>query len=125
VALLISDLYSVQARVKAGELGIIAVTSTKRAQSAPEVPTVAESALPGYEYSGWAGLLAPAGVPKAIVQRMNHEIVEIVNTPEIRRQMSAQAAELVPGSAEDFQKLVDSELKLWRGVAEKGNIRAE
>ncbi len=125
VEMLISDLYSVQARARSGELRIIAVTSSRRAGSAPEVPTVAETPLPGYEFSGWAGLLAPAGVPRAVVQRMNQAVNEITSNPEIRRQMAAQGADLITASVDDFQRLVNSELKLWKSVADKGNIRAE
>ncbi len=125
VDLLISDLYSVQARAKAGELRLLAVTSAKRAGSAPDVPTVAESGLQGYEFSGWAGLLAPASVPRAVVQKLNQAVNEVMSNADIRRQMNAQGADLVASAPEDFQRLVTSELRLWRGVAEKGNIRAD
>lgn len=125
VQLLMSDLYSVQARAKAGDLKILAVTSAARAQSAPSVPTVAEGGVQNYAFSGWAGLLAPAGVPKPIVQRVNREVAEILKNPEIIAKMRAQGAELVGGSPEEFQRLVDAELRLWREVAEKAGIKAE
>jgi tripartite-type tricarboxylate transporter receptor subunit TctC len=115
------ELFSVQNRVRAGELKLIAVTGGSRTEFAPNVPTVAESGLPGFEFGGWAGLLAPAGVPRDILDRVNREVVDIVNTPDVRRQL-AEGAEPTSGTPEDFQRLIESDLKLWQGVAKKSNI---
>jgi tripartite-type tricarboxylate transporter receptor subunit TctC len=125
VDLMFVELASVAKRIESGELKLIAVTGAKRAASAPQVPTVTEAGIPGYSFSGWAGLLAPSGVPPQIVNRMNREVVGVLNVPEIRQRFSAQGVEAVSGTAADFQSLVHSELTLWKAVATKSNIVAE
>ncbi len=125
VDLMFVELASVATRIEAGELKLIAVTGAKRAPSAPQVSTVTEAGIPGYSFSGWAGLLAPSGVSPEIVTRMNREIVGVLSQPEIRQRFSAQGVDPTTGTAADFQRLVHSELTLWKEVATKSNIVAE
>src|SRR5207253_941692 len=79
--------------VKVGKINALAVTSTKRSPATPELPTVAESGLPGYEVINWYGVLAPAGTPKDIVTKLNTEITRIMNLPEVKERLAAQGAE--------------------------------
>lgn len=125
VDLMFVELASVATRIEAGELKLIAVTGSKRAGSAPQVLTVTEAGIPGYSFSGWAGLLAPSGVSPEIVARMNREVAHVLNMPEIRQRFSAQGVDPTTGPAAEFQSLVHSELTLWKAVATKSNIVAE
>ena len=125
VDLMFVELASVATRVASGDLTLIAVTGKKRSEAAPSVPTVSETGIDGYAFSGWAGLLAPAGVPPAIVDRLNREVVAVLNTPEIRQRFNTQGVEAATGTPAEFQSLIDSELKLWKAVATRSNIVAD
>src|SRR5438045_6047608 len=95
---------------KAGKLRALAVTTAKRSSIAPDVPTLAESGLPGFEVGSWQGVFAPAGTPPAIVKRLNSEIVKIINMPEIREKLEALGAEPVGNSQEEFSAMVKAEV---------------
>src|SRR5437764_952865 len=86
---------------KAGKLRALAVTTATRSAVAPDVPTLAESGLPGFEIGSWQGVFAPAGVPPEIVKRLNTEIVKILNQPEVKEKLTAMGAEVVGDSSED------------------------
>jgi len=87
---------------KAGKLRAIAVTTAKRSPVAPDVPTLAESGLPGYEIGSWQGVFAPAGTPPDIVKRLNTEIVKIINMPDVQKRLLELGAEPVGNSSEEF-----------------------
>ena len=95
---------------KAGKLRALAVTTAKRSSIAPDVPTLAESGLPGFEVGSWQGVFAPAGTPPAIVKRLNAEIVKALNLPDVREKLGALGAEIVADSPEEFSALVKSEV---------------
>lgn len=122
VPLTFTDLFSVLAKVKTGEIALIGVTSDRRAEVTPEIPTVAESGLPGYEVSGWAGLVAPAGTPAEVIGLINAETNRIIDAPDMRRRMADLGAELIAGPPESFGRWIDSELTKWRGVIRTANI---
>jgi tripartite-type tricarboxylate transporter receptor subunit TctC len=92
------------------------VTSLKRAGTLPAVPTVAESGVPGYEYSTWYGLLAPARVPRAILDRLNQETVAALKDPEIRQRYLAQGVDPIPSTAAHFAAYIKSETEKWTKV---------
>ncbi|MBI1988868.1 MAG: tripartite tricarboxylate transporter substrate binding protein, partial [Betaproteobacteria bacterium] len=106
-------------------LRALAITSAKRSLAAPELPTVAESGLGGYESSTWFALLAPAGTPREIVTRLNATIVAIGQTPEIRGRLVAQGAEPLGGTPEQVAAFVRSEIEKWRKVVAISGARAE
>ena len=89
------------------------------------MPTVAESGAPGYEIASWWGLLAPAGLPAAIVARLNSEIAGILAQPEAAKRLEADAATPAPSGSADFSRLLASEVERWRRVAREADIRAE
>ena len=122
VSLMLGEPASVVQQVKAGKLRAIAVTSAKRALAMPELPTVAESGVPGYEYSTWYGLLSPAGVPRAIVNRLNKETVAALNDPEIRQRYIAQGVEPIPSTAAHFAAYLKSETEKWSKVIRAAKI---
>jgi tripartite-type tricarboxylate transporter receptor subunit TctC len=102
--------------IKSGKVKAIAITSAKRSPTAPEYPTVAESGLPGYESVSWYGILATAGTPKPVVDRLNAEIRKIVATPEIRDALSNQGAEPVTDTPEEFAAIVRADVAKWAKI---------
>ena len=111
--------------VRAGRLRALAITSAKRSLAAPELPTVAESGLVGYEASTWFALLAPAGTPREIVVRLNAAIATIGQTPEIRDRLVAQGAEPLGGTPEQLGAFIRSEIEKWGKVVAVSGARAE
>jgi tripartite-type tricarboxylate transporter receptor subunit TctC len=106
-------------------LRALAVTTATRSSVAPDVPTLAESGLPGYEIGSWQGVFAPAGVPPAIVKRLNTEIVKILNMPDVKEKLAALGAEVVANSSEDFTTLVKSEVVKWSDVVKKSGAKVD
>jgi tripartite-type tricarboxylate transporter receptor subunit TctC len=116
---------SAMGHVRSGKLRGIAVTSAKRSALVAELPTVAESGLPGYEMVAWQGLLAPKATPVALVQFINREVVTIVNQPDVRKQLSAEGGEPVGNSPDEFARWLKAEVAKWTRVVKEANIRAE
>jgi tripartite-type tricarboxylate transporter receptor subunit TctC len=111
------------AEAKAGKVRVLGVTSAKRAHAAPDVPTVAESAVPGYEATIWFGVLAPAGTPAAIVKRLSQDIQKVVNQPRIREQFST--TEMTPLGPEAFAAHIAREIPKWRKVVTAAKVPTE
>jgi len=112
-------------QVKAGKLRALAVTTPQRSVAAPEVPTLAESGVPGYDYSSWIGLLAPARTPPAIIARLRAETTDIVRTPEMRAILALEGAEPVGNSPEEFAALIGTEVGRWRKVVAAAGIQPD
>jgi tripartite-type tricarboxylate transporter receptor subunit TctC len=110
---------------KNGNLRALAVTTAKRSSVAPEVPTLAESGLPGYEIGSWQGVFAPAGTPPAIVKRLNTEMVKILNMPDVREKLVALGAEPVGNTSEEFTVLVKAEVVKWSDVVKKSGAKVD
>ena len=110
---------------KGGQLRALAVTTARRSPVAPDVPTLAESGLPGYEIGSWQGVFAPAGTPPEIIRRLNAEIVKIIHTPEVRDKLLALGAEPVGDTPEEFAALVRSEVAKWGDVVRKSGARVD
>jgi tripartite-type tricarboxylate transporter receptor subunit TctC len=100
-------------QVKAGKLRALAVTAGKRSALMPELPTISEAALPGYEAIGWFGLAAPAATTRDVVTRLNREAVAVVNAPEVRERLQAIGAEPVGSSPEQFAQFAKAESAKW------------
>ena len=116
VQLMFDNLPSSLGLIKGGKLRAIAVTSTTRAAALPDVPTIAESGLPGFEASSWFGVLAPAGTPHEIVAKLNGAIGTWLATPEAKEKLLAQGAIAAGGSPEDFAQHIDRETAKWAKV---------
>ena len=110
---------------KAGKLRALAVTTAKRSSIAPDVPTLAESGLPGFEVGSWQGVFAPAGTPPAIVKRLNAEIVKALNLPDVREKLAGLGAEIVADSPEEFSALVKAEVVKWADVVKKSGAKVD
>jgi tripartite-type tricarboxylate transporter receptor subunit TctC len=108
-----------------GKLRPLAVTSTKRASLMPSIPTLDESGLPGYDYSGWYGVIAPAGVPSDIIAWLNAVIVKAVNTPEMKESFNKQGREPQTNEPEQFAALIRSELAQNAKLAKLAGLKAE
>jgi len=111
--------------IKAGKLRALAVTSTKRTEALPEVPTVAEAGLPGYDSTQWYGVLAPAGTQPQIVARLHGEIVRALRDPEVGKRLAADGADAVGSSPEEFAAFIKSESEKWAKVASAAGIKPE
>jgi tripartite-type tricarboxylate transporter receptor subunit TctC len=117
--------YSSVPSVKAGKIRALAVTSSSRLPLLPEVPTMAEAGLPGFESYNWQGVVVPAGTPRAIVDRLNREINAILSQPEQRDAILATASEPAGGTPEQFRELIRSETAKWGEVVRAAKIQQE
>ena len=111
--------------IRAGKLRALAVASDKRFPSLPDVPTVAEAGLPGYEASVWWGLVAPAATPPDIVRKLNAETNKALNDPAIAKKLTEQGVVITPGTPEQFGAFIKSQTELWSGVIKSAGIRPD
>jgi tripartite-type tricarboxylate transporter receptor subunit TctC len=111
--------------IRSGKLRALAVTGKRRSPELPEVPTVHEAALPGYEVSPWYGLLAPAGTSRAIITRLNAEVARVVRSAEMREKLASQGAEPGGGTPEDYAAAIRADTATWARVIKDAGIRGE
>jgi tripartite-type tricarboxylate transporter receptor subunit TctC len=110
-------------QVRGGKLRALAVTTPRRSAQLPEVPTVAESGLPGYEYSNWYGIVVPAKTPRAIVQRLNKEIVAVLRSPDIAEKLIAAGMEPAPSTPEELDAFLPKDQEKWSRVVKTAGIK--
>jgi tripartite-type tricarboxylate transporter receptor subunit TctC len=125
VQLMFSSVVAILPHIKAGKLRGLAVTGGKRLSSMPELPTLAESGLPGYEASSWYGVLAPAGTPREIIARLNAETVKALDRPEVKSSLLAEGAEPIGGTPEQFAAHIKSENERLGKLIRDAKIRLE
>jgi len=125
VQFMFAGLLPAQVQVRANRLRAIAVTSPKRSALAPDLPTVAESGLPKFEVIGWYGVLAPARTPRAIVHRLNAEIVGVLGRHDVREQLAGQGAEVVGDTPEHFGAFLKADIARWAPVIKASGAHAE
>lgn len=125
VQLLFTGMPPVDTFVKSGRLRALAVTGKKRLPSAPEIPTINESGVPGFEVITWFGFLAPAGTPKEIVKRLNGEIGRAIQAPEVRERLASLGAELGTSTPEEYEALLRAEISKWGKVIKDAGIKLE
>jgi len=125
VSLNFTSMPAVLPHVKAGKLRGIAVGSAKRSPAAPEVPTVAESGVPGFEYVAWYGLFAPAGTPQAIISRINSQVVKALGDADLSQRLASQDAEPSPSTAEGLGKYLREDHERWKKVIRSAGIKFE
>ncbi len=116
---------SAQAQLKGGKLRALAITGAKRSPMLPDLPTLAEAGVPGYEVTGWYGVFAPARTPRAIVLRLNGEIARILALPDVRQRLSAEGAELMVSTPEQFAAFIKSELAKWAKAVKLSGATAD
>jgi tripartite-type tricarboxylate transporter receptor subunit TctC len=125
VSVTVASMLGTMPHVRSGKLRALGVTSSKRVANAPDVPTVAEAGVPGYESLQWYGLLAPAGTPKEIIARLNREAVAVLRSPEIAARLANDGTEIVAGTPEEFGAYLRSETEKWAKVVKAAGIKPE
>ena len=125
VALMFSPSSTVLPHVATGRLRALAVTTTTRLPSLPDLPTIAESGLKGYETLTWFGFVAPAKTPQAAVMRLNAEIVKVLALPDVRKQFASQGIETLGGTPEQFTSYIREEIAKWAKVIRLSGARAD
>jgi tripartite-type tricarboxylate transporter receptor subunit TctC len=125
VHMLFGNVLSTMASMKSGRLRALAVTTAQRSKVLPDLPTIAESGVPGYENSTWFGLLAPAGTPPAVVSRLNAELVKISKSADVIERLAPDGGESVGSTPEQFVRLIAAETARWGKLVKEAGIRFE
>ena len=125
VSMLFNTVGSVHSHVKSGRLRALGVTTTRHSGQLPEVPTMAEAGLPGFELQSWFGLLAPAATPKPIISRLNAETIKALNTPEMKSVIATMGANIMSGSPEQFAEHIKSEIGRFGEIVKAAGIKVE
>jgi tripartite-type tricarboxylate transporter receptor subunit TctC len=125
VQLMMNSAVSMLPQVRGGKLRAIAATGARRLAALPDLPTVAESGVPGYDVASWYGMLAPAHTARPIIDKLNRETVAIMRLPELRDRLAADGAEAVGNSPEEFSAYIKRELARWATVIKSAGIRPE
>ncbi|MGZ8209982.1 MAG: tripartite tricarboxylate transporter substrate binding protein [Burkholderiales bacterium] len=125
VAIAFSNIVQTSELVRAKRLRALGVTSAKRSQALPDVPTIAESGLPGYEFVTWNGILAPKATPAAVVAFLNERIRKTIAIPEVTQRLQQDGLEVGTSSPEEFEAHIKSELAKWGSVVKARNMRAD
>ena len=124
-ALAIADITTIQPQIKSGRLKVLGVMSKERSSLAPEMPTLAETGVPGYEASGWFAILAPAGTPPAIIQRLNAELTAVLRSAEVRERFSAAGLEPLPSTPDELAQLMKAETQKWGKVIKESGATVD
>lgn len=124
MSLIFNDQLTTLPYIRSGKFRPLAVSSSKRSTALPDIPTVAESGLPGYEVTGWYGALARAGTASQIVGRLHGEIERIVRMPEVRERLLGLGTEPFTSSPAEFSAFIKAEVEKWAQVVKNANIKA-
>jgi tripartite-type tricarboxylate transporter receptor subunit TctC len=122
VSALINNMIPAVQHVKSGRLRALGVTSRKRSNAVPEIPTIAESGLPGFEAVAWFGLFAPARTPAAVIEKLHADFAKVLKLPDVRQMLESQGAEAVANSPREFAQIVREDLEKWRTVVKAAAI---
>ena len=125
VQIMFSSLVQTLAQIRAGKLRALGVGGLKRSSTLPDVPTIAEAGVPGYEAVNWWGIIVQTGTPQAIVTRLHKEISGIVQTPEMQKRFQAEAVDALQMEPAEFGRYIEAEIVKWGAVIKKAGIRGE
>jgi tripartite-type tricarboxylate transporter receptor subunit TctC len=125
IAVTIDNMPPYLPQVKAGKIRALAVSTTKRSAAVPDLPTIAEAGVPGYDSGSWFGLLAPAKTPKAVVDQLSAESARILKLPEVSKRISELGAEPVGSTPEQFAELIKTEIAKWAKVIKDANVELQ
>ncbi|HWI13913.1 MAG TPA: tripartite tricarboxylate transporter substrate binding protein [Burkholderiales bacterium] len=125
VSLMFDNMPTSLPHVKAGKLRALAVSTAKRSFALPQLPTVAESGLPGFEVSVWFAVLAPAATPRDIVQKVNAVLVKALHSPDVKQRLAEQGAEPVANTPEQFAATIQRDLAKWAKVVKEANVKLD
>lgn len=116
---------SSQGHIKAGRIRALGVTTSRRPETIPDIPTIAESGVPGYDTGVWYALLAPAGTPRALIDRLNRETIAVLKTPEFSKRLTVQAISPIGSTPEELTKYIKSEIEKYSKVVKESGMRIE
>ncbi|HUP94493.1 MAG TPA: tripartite tricarboxylate transporter substrate-binding protein, partial [Burkholderiales bacterium] len=122
ISLSFATVLSAIPHVKSGKIRALGVTTKKRVSVVPDVPTIADSALPGFEASQWFGILAPARTPRPIVDRLNQALAKASSSPDVKSRFAAEGVEVVNSTPEEFSAVIKRELVQWAKVIKAAGI---
>lgn len=125
IVVMFDNIVAAMPQIKAGQLKPLAVSSMKRSAALPDVPTVAESGLPGFEAVSWIGLLAPTGTPQPVLDRINQDLLAVLAMPEVRDRLAATGAELSPGTPAEFNTFITNEISKWSKAVKSSGAQAD
>jgi len=125
IQMLFSTLLQADTQLKAGRVRALAVTTKKRSPAAPDLPTMQEAGVAGYEVAGWYGVLAPAKTPPAIIDKLNAEIVRGLKSPDIQNKLAADGSEAVGSTPAEFGAHIKTEVAKWAKITKEAGIKAE
>jgi tripartite-type tricarboxylate transporter receptor subunit TctC len=125
VKIMFSSLVQTTPFIQSGQLRALGTGGSKRNPVLPDVPTIAEAGVPGYEANNWWGIMAPAGTPKEIVDRLYRDIQATLKSPELTAAFDREGAAVVTMSSEEFSKYIENEIVKWGRVVKEGNIKAQ
>ena len=125
IPVMFAGLSNTPPHIKAGRIRALAIGSARRSSAMPDVPTMQEAGVPGFDYSAWAGILAPAGTPPAIVQKVNADWARVIAMPEVRDKLVALGFELTPTSPAEFGEMIRREMAKVAKVVKDANIRVD
>ncbi len=125
VQLMLESTNSITPYAKSGRVRSLAVTGAKRSDTLPDVPTMIEAGVPGYEATTWTGIVAPVGMPKAVVARLNAEIVQMVASPSYREKVVAIGSDPMSGTPEEFAEFIRKESAKWAAVVKRAGVKPE
>jgi tripartite-type tricarboxylate transporter receptor subunit TctC len=125
VQLVVIGIPAAAPQIKAGKLRALAVIAPQRSPALPDVPTVAEEGLPDFDVTTWYGLLAPAGTPRPIVERLNGEIVRLMHAPDLKERLAGMGTDPLTSSPEEFATYINREIAKWGDVVRKAGLKAD
>ncbi|HEY3047715.1 MAG TPA: tripartite tricarboxylate transporter substrate binding protein [Polaromonas sp.] len=125
VGVMFDNIVAAMPQIKAGQLKAIAVTSAKRSAALPDVPTVSESGLPGFEAVSWLSLLVPTGTPQPIIEKINRDVTAVLALPEVRERLAATGAELAPGTPAELDAFIRTEMTKWARAVKASGAQAD
>jgi tripartite-type tricarboxylate transporter receptor subunit TctC len=125
INVMFSPAQTVMPQIQAGNLKALAVTSPKRSQSVPGLPTISESGIPGYSAVGWFGIFAPSKTPSNIVSKISADIDRVLKTPQVRKEMLDRGIEPSGGTSEEFAELIKADQQKWSRLIQDKNIKID
>jgi tripartite-type tricarboxylate transporter receptor subunit TctC len=125
VQLLFTSMGPVEAQIKSGKLKAIAITGKQRLAAVPDVQTISESAIPGYEFTLWYGIVVPAGTPRPIVDRLNADLRKTMESAEVKEKMASLGGDLTVTSPDEFRRTLADELVRWAKLAKDAGIKPD
>jgi tripartite-type tricarboxylate transporter receptor subunit TctC len=125
VDMMFDNIVPAMAQIKSGQLKPIAVSSARRSAALPDVPTVSESGIPGFEAVSWVGVLAPAGTPKAILDKLHQDLLSVLEMPDVKERLAVTGAELSPGTPAEFEAFIRNETAKWAKAVKDSGAQVE